>query len=116
MNLMPPTLNQKPGPKTGKADAAIASFNESRARLEAAKAERAELEVGELKGELLRRDDVRGAMAIAVGAFTQTLRSISDTLESELGLDPKVAERIAVIHDEALAELSKQMKALSKDA
>lgn len=88
-------------------------YNESRARKENALAGIAELDLGEKAGALLPRDKVKSAASIAFATFVQTMRSVPDNLERDLGIAPEVAEAIGVAIDEALADLGQQFKAMA---
>lgn len=107
---------ERAGRKTDEENAtpALVLYNESRARKEAAQASMAELDLGVKAGQLLQRDAIKSASSIAFASFVQQMRSLPDNLEREFGISPLVAEQIGKAIDEALADLSKQFKAMSE--
>lgn len=88
------------------------SFDEARARNEAAKASLNELELKIKSKEYVAIASVVQSMATAYSAIAQTLRSIPDNLERKINLDPTVAEEVGRVIDEALADLSNEMELL----
>lgn len=88
-------------------------YSESRARKEAALAGIAEHDLGVKAGSLLPRDQVKLAASISFASFVQTMRSVPDNLERDLGITPECAEAIGVAIDEALADLGQQFKAMA---
>jgi hypothetical protein len=87
-------------------------YAHAKAQKEAALAATQELMYKRKAGMYLPRDDVRRAAATAFSSVAQSLRSIPDLLERQIGLDPTIAERIGVIIDNHLAELSEELKRL----
>ena len=94
-----------------KSDATM-SFEEARARNEAAKASLNELELKVKSAEYVAITSVVQSMATAYSAIAQTLRSIPDNLERKINLDPAVAEEISRVIDESLAGLANEMELL----
>ena len=95
--------------------AAIAEFNEQKARHERLKADEREFNLEVSRGNYLPRDVQRQASATALAVLTQSLRSIPDNLEREFSLKPEVAEAIAVQIDSALAEIAGAFKAMTNE-
>lgn len=92
------------GPKKGgwkKSEEAV-DFDKAKARHELAKAESAEIDLLVKKGEWVSREAVRQATATAYASLAQTLRSIPDLLERNLGIAPELAEDIGRQIDECL--------------
>lgn len=102
-------------PEGSSSSVAIARFNEARARHEEIKAEAAALDLSIRQGQHLPRDKVQAAAAVAVAGLVQAMRSLGPSLERELSLAPEVAAAIEARIDDALADLSRQFKALAGD-
>lgn len=87
-------------------------LDEARARHEQIKAERAELALQTELKQWVSRDAYREASVRLIAAFAQSIRSIPDTLERDLGLAPAVIEAIGVHLDDALETLADEMQNL----
>lgn len=95
------------------ASAALKRYNEARALHEEVKAQSAALDLSIRQKQHLPRAQVQAAASIAVGSLVQAMRSIGPSLERELNLAPEVAAAIEARVDDALADLSRQFKALA---
>ena len=93
----------------------LKDLDKAKARHESVKADLAELALRERRGELVERDGVRKASAMALQTLAQALRSIPDALERELNLDPEVAERVGAMIDGALDDCAKSFEMMSGD-
>lgn len=92
-------------------DGTAETFDAARAREMVAKAGLRELELETQRGTLVERVAVQQAAATAQQLFVQTVRGIRDQLERE-GIPSDVAESVAIKLDDALAQLSLDMKAM----
>lgn len=92
-----------------------ADFDAARARNEAAKAGLNEHKLQVERGDYIPRDAVRQASSTALSVLTQALRSLPDTLERTLSLDPEVVEAIAVQIDATLTDCARAFEAMSGD-
>ncbi len=86
--------------------ALAADYQDSRARRENANAALAELELGERRGALLRRDAVVAAWQEIILMCKEKLRAIPSKAESQLGLTGQQRRRLLEVIDEALQELA----------
>lgn len=84
----------------------------NKARLEKAKADKAEHDFQVQIGLYVEREAVRGAQAKAFSAVAQSLRSIPDVLERKLGVSPDVAERVGQEVDSILSTLADTMESM----
>ena len=89
---------------------AVELYAHAKALKESAEAATKELLYKRKAGMYLPREDVRRAAATAFSAIAQSLRSIPDLLERQIGLDPGVAERVGIVIDNHLAELSEDLR------
>ena len=84
----------------------LKSLDSAKARHESLKADLAELALRVKRGELVERAGVQSAAATALATLAQALRSIPDSLERELNLDPDTSERVGAMIDSALDDLA----------
>jgi phage terminase Nu1 subunit (DNA packaging protein) len=88
----------------------LQGYAQSRARVEAAKAESAELHLRIKLGEYVSRESVRAATAMAYSMFAQRMRSLPDDIERRYNLPPEAIQAISDAHDEALTALAKSFE------
>lgn len=91
----------------------LKDLDKAKAKHEWAKAELAELELRSRRGELVEREGVRKASAMALQTLAQALRSIPDALERELNLSPEIGERIGHMIDSALNDCSESYEMMT---
>lgn len=91
------------------------AYDEARARSELAKAIKLEREHEIATGLHVPRAAVQAAMAAALAAIAQTLRSIPDNLERHLGTDPVVAQEVGRVIDDALDALATELTRMGRD-
>jgi phage terminase Nu1 subunit (DNA packaging protein) len=91
----------------------LKDLDKAKARHESVKADLAELELRQRRGELVERDGVRKASAMALQTLAQGLRSIPDALERELNLSPEIADRIGVMIDSALNDCAESFEMMT---
>lgn len=84
----------------------VVDFEKARARHEAAKADKAELDFKIQSGEYISRTAVVQATATAYAAVAQALRSLPDHLERRLAVAPEIAEEVSRVIDDSLNELA----------
>lgn len=84
----------------------LKNLDAAKARHESVKADLAELELRKRRSEVVEREAVRGAAAMALQTLAQALRSIPDALERELNLAPEVAEAVGRMIDSGLDDLA----------
>lgn len=87
-------------------------FQAQKARHEKIKADERELKLSILKGKHVSREAVGQAAATAMAVLSQTMRSLSDSLERRFALRPEVAEAVAVEVDAALTEVARAFEAM----
>jgi hypothetical protein len=119
--IVPPVPRQggarpNAGRKRGLAAATFAEYTAARARLEAARADLAELDFKIQSGDYVRRDMVRQTAATAFATVAQTMRSIPDNLERTRGLDGELAARIGEVIDATLGDLSEKLREIGAQA
>ena len=90
-------------------------FATARARKESAAAAMAELQYRIKAREYVGRDAVQAAVASALAAMAQTLRSIPDNIERKLGVDPEVAQEVGLLIDEAMDSLADELERMARD-
>lgn len=95
---------------------AVQSYDEARARNEAAKAELNEIEVLVKSKEYGSRAAFRQGCAMALAALAQTLRSVPDNLERRMGVSPEIAAEVGHQIDDALQDLATEFEMLTENA
>lgn len=93
----------------------VVDFEKERARNEKAKADLNELEFQIKSGQYVPRDAVRQAAATAFASVAQSLRSIPDSLERKINLDPGIAEKVGEVIDEVLDSLASDLEMMTND-
>lgn len=91
-------------------------YDRERARNEKAKADLNELDFKVKSGEYVSREAVQQAAATMLSSVAQTLRSIPDTLERRMNLNPDIAEAIGIEIDNILEGLGDELRILAGDA
>jgi phage terminase Nu1 subunit (DNA packaging protein) len=91
----------------------LKDLDKAKARLETIKAERQELAHNIDLGKYVNRDAVKQAAATTIAMFSQTIRSIPDSIERRLGVEPRVVEAISQALDAALADLADQLNLMA---
>jgi len=105
--------NSGPKPEGSEAAETQANFDRERAEHERIKRIQREFELEIAQGKYLSRADVSQAAATVIALFTQTVRSIDDDLERNLGVSPEVADAVSKHLDAALSTLSVGLRALA---
>jgi hypothetical protein len=90
-------------------------FATARARKESAAAAMAELQYRIKSSEYVSRDSVQAAVASALAAMAQSLRSIPDNIERKIGVDPEVAQEVGFLIDEAMDSLADELERMARD-
>ena len=116
-----PGSGRKKKEVTDAVDAAIAAdgtymdYATARARKETASALMGELEYKVKNGEYASRVSVQNAVASAMAAISQTLRSIPDNIERKLGVSPELAQEVGFQIDEAMDSLADELERMAND-
>ena len=90
----------------------VQDYDKARARLETAKADKAELDYKIASGEYVSRAAVRQASATALQALSQTLRSVQDNLERQ-GVSIDIAELVNQTIEASLAEVADEFERMA---
>lgn len=93
----------------------VVDLEKEKARNERAKADLNELEYKIKSGQYVPRDAVKQAAATAFASVAQALRSIPDSLERKINLDPAVAEKIGFTIDEILDSLASDLEMMTDE-
>jgi phage terminase Nu1 subunit (DNA packaging protein) len=88
----------------------VLEYERERTRNEKAKADLNELEFKIKSGEYISRQAVQQAAATMLSSIAQTLRSVPDTLERRLNIDPSLAESIGAEIDNILEGLGDELR------
>lgn len=117
-----PNSGRKPGHKSATAEVPTEQLTEYQ-RLERAKADKEEQLARQAKtkadldeGATVMRESVQIATATAYAVIAQSLQAIPDNLERQLGITPDVAEKVREMIDEALGELSNDLKQIHENS
>jgi hypothetical protein len=89
----------------------VIDFERARARNEAAKAQKNEIDVQEALGHLVARDAVEAAVATTMANLGQTLRTIPDALERR-GIPVQVCVIVQSVIEEAMRDAAQQMESM----
>lgn len=102
---------QKPAPEPRASETAVSGMNADRARRERSRADREELELAELMGQTLRRDDVEAALQSAAEVIRQTGGQLAKDHAERLAAldDPRAVE----VH---LMEMFRELQARAAEA
>lgn len=92
--------------------AEVVDFERARARNEAAKAKRNELDFLVESKQYVSREAVQQVVATVMLSLSQTLQSIPDTLETE-GIDAQTCQKIEKVIHETLAAASQELELMS---
>lgn len=90
----------------------VVDYDKARARHEAAKADKAELDFKIQAGEYVPRAAYKQAAATLIATFAQTIRSLPDNMERRHGLAPEIAEAIGTDLDKAMQTLAEGLQML----
>lgn len=91
----------------------VKDFDKARARHEAAKADKAELDFKIQSGEYVSVAAFRQATTTLIASFAQTMRSLPDNMERTIGLQPDAAEALGAGIDDALKTLADGLRMLA---
>jgi phage terminase Nu1 subunit (DNA packaging protein) len=96
-------------------DGTYLDYATARARKETAGALLSELDYKVKTREFVSRAAVQSAVASAMSAIAQTLRSIPDNIERKLGVSPEIAQEVGYQIDEAMDSLATELERMAQD-
>lgn len=96
-------------------DGTYLDYATARAKKETSAARMAELDYKVKNAEYVSRVAVQQAVASAMSAISQTLRSIPDNLERIMGVSPAVAQEVGVQIDSAMDTLADELERMGRD-